>query len=266
MGLLQPRQEVDAFIVSYPKCGRTWLRVMLAKYVQEAFNIPDFTPGDCKKRYDILNVRFSHDQGNWVPAPIHASKIHTPSTKFYDYPLVFVVRDPRDVLVSSYMHLRYREKLYKGSISEFIRDKHVGIEKIVNFFNVWAQILDQHSRCLCVSYEDMQKAPSEQFENILRTIGITDIDLDALRKAVSFSSFENMKRMEATGKGHSPWLQAGDTKDERTYKTRKGKIGDYLEHLEKDDIEFLDRLINQKLSAYFQQYHCIRNRVRTQDI
>ena len=34
-------RKSDVYLISYPKCGRTWLRVMIGKAVMLHFNLPD---------------------------------------------------------------------------------------------------------------------------------------------------------------------------------------------------------------------------------
>ena len=68
---MQNKISIDAYILSYPKCGRTWLRMMVTKYVQESFQLPSFSPDLFEKQTGVPHVVFEHDQGNWVPAPIH---------------------------------------------------------------------------------------------------------------------------------------------------------------------------------------------------
>lgn len=51
------------------------------------------------------------------------------------------MRDPRDVMVSMYLHLTKRGfktgATFEGSISEMIRDPRFGIEAIVDTQNFW---------------------------------------------------------------------------------------------------------------------------------
>ncbi|MFH2065943.1 MAG: sulfotransferase domain-containing protein [Pseudomonadota bacterium] len=251
---LKENEHTDAYIVSYPKCGRTWLRVMYVRYMQLAYNLPSLSPDLMEKHKEIPNVNFTHDQGGWVPAPVHFSKIRPPGFKYYDRPVIFIVRDPRDVLISSYMHLRYRENLFAKSISEFIRDEYVGVVKIIHFYNEWVKVLDKNHKAFFLTYEDMHESPVQQLAKVLQTIGLAYIDRAALESAVEFSRFDNMKKMEKNNQWDIPWLQAGKTDDERSYKTRQGKVGEYRNVLNNQDIDFLDQCINEKLSEYYQAY------------
>ena len=53
--------------------------------------------------------------------------------------IIFLVRDPRDIVVSLFHGSRTRDLVYDGSdISVFIRDKNCGFPKIIKFMNIWA--------------------------------------------------------------------------------------------------------------------------------
>ena len=75
--------EPDFYIVSYPKCGRTWLRIMLNNYARIS--------GHEQKNYndsalvDFINnitIKFEHGQGNWVPAPPKLETLKFNTQKF----------------------------------------------------------------------------------------------------------------------------------------------------------------------------------------
>ena len=246
--------EISAYVVSYPKCGRTWLRVMLAKYLQIIQNVEDFSPDILGKGMQGGKVDFNHDQSNWVPAPVCKNKINTPDSKFMGKPVIFIIRDPRDILISSYMHLRYRERLYKDSLAAFVRDDYVGIDKIINFMNVWDSFLEGHSQATIISYEDMLNDPVASLTVFLHGIGIMDVSDEAVNNAVDFGRFENMKKLESSGEAKIPWLRPGNKKDPRTFKTREGRSGTYKEHLSIEDLEYVNSRIKNKLAPRYSRY------------
>jgi len=46
-------------------------------------------------------------------------------------------------------------------------------------------------------------------------------------------------------------LKPADQSNQDSYKTRKGKVKGFADHLEEADIGFLNRAMREKLSAYF---------------
>ena len=100
----------DAVIVSFPKAGRTWLRMML----------------------DELELPVAHTHAG-------AKRAELPErTAFVDKRVVLLIRDPRDTVVSAYHQETKRvDQKYPGSISDFIRDPRMGIERIIEFNLAW---------------------------------------------------------------------------------------------------------------------------------
>ncbi len=96
--------QPDIFIVSYPKCGRTWLRILLQKYLNLCgFENEEFRGRSLLKLPDNRVLKFEHDKGNWVPVPCSMKKLSFNTTKYSGKKVIFLVRDPGDVLVSSWL-------------------------------------------------------------------------------------------------------------------------------------------------------------------
>jgi hypothetical protein len=247
--------EPDIYIVSYPKCGRTWLRVMLQKYLERrGAPLQYFNDRSLLGVLGEKTIKFEHDQGNWVPAPMRTSQLHFNTAKYVDRKVAFLVRDPRDVLVSSWYHLKYRERIYQKGLSEFIRDDLVGIHKVVAFMNMWVE----HSHVLAdfclLNYEQLHRETPASFERMLEFMGF-EVESDALRYAVEASSFKEMKRMELEGSLKEPWMKPGAKNLENSLKVRKGKIGGFREKFSEEDIEYLNEVIRRRLSSRLSFYY-----------
>jgi hypothetical protein len=57
--------------------------------------------------------------------------------------------------------------------------------------------------------------------------------------------------MEAQGQFKSGILKPADQSNQESYKTRKGKVKGFADHLEEADIGFVNQAMCEKLSAYF---------------
>ena len=192
-------------------------------------------------------VRFEHDQGNWVPAPIRNEKLSFDASKYAEKKVVFLVRDPRDVLVSSWYHLKYRERIYRKDLSSFVREDLVGISKVIAFMNMWMANSNVPSDFLLLTYEQMQSHPIASFQRLLGFVG-DSVEVEALEKAVEASSFGQMKRMESEGRLDEPWLRPGAGRSDDYMKIRKGSVGGFRQELSHEDLEFLDRIMRHDLS------------------
>jgi hypothetical protein len=193
-------------------------------------------------------VKFEHDQGNWVPAPMRIDQLRFNTTKYTDRKVVFLVRDPRDVLVSSWYHLKYRERIYQKDLPEFVRDDLLGIHKVVAFMNLWVEHTHVPADFCLITYEQLHRETPASLGQILEFMGF-EIDSDALQYAVEASSFKEMKRMELQGSLKEPWMKPGAKNLENSLKVRRGKIGGFKEKMSEEDIEYLDDVIRNKLSS-----------------
>lgn len=245
----------DVYIVSYPKCGRTWLRVMLQEYLERrGAPLRYFNDRSLLGISGEQIIKFEHDQGNWVPAPMRIAQLRFNTTKYADRKVVFLVRDPRDVLVSSWYHLKYRERIYQKGLSEFIRDDLVGIHKVVAFMNIWIEHSHVPAGFCLITYEQLHRGPAASFGQMLEFMGF-DVESDALRYAVEASSFKGMKQMELEGSLKEPWMRPGVKNLENSLKVRRGKIGSFKEELSEEDIEYLNDVIRNKLSSELSFYY-----------
>jgi len=236
----QQLQSADWVLVSWGKSGRTWLRVMLSRAYQlvGALDEDSFLEFDnFRKRNSALPaVFFTHN--NYL-------KDYTGNTEpladFKGKRVVLLVRDPLDVAVSQYFQWRYRMRPRKKFINDypaegteiwdFVRDERVGVPRIVNFLNGWAQAIAEHGDVLLVRYRDMREDPGRVLAQILDFTG-TACSSEQVEAAVEFARYDNMKKMEETKffKGTGTRVKPGDKDNPQSFKVRKGKVGGYRDY------------------------------------
>ena len=251
--------EPDIYIVSYPKCGRTWLRVMLQKYAEFIGHTQkEFNDRSIISIADNLAVKFEHDLGNWVPAPPKLENVVFNKKKFKGKRVIFLVRDPRDVLVSSWYHLKFRENIYRKDLSSFVKDDLTGLEKVVKFFNMWVENKSSLGKFLMLTYEDLHSNSISNFRKMLEFMEI-DLDMEASEKAVEESRFDKMKKMESRGSLNEPWMKPGAKSLGESMKVRKGKIGGFKKELSRKDIDHINVVIKEKLHPEILKLY--RNRI-----
>ncbi len=244
--------EPDARIVSHPKCGRTWVRIMLLKYLELIGAGDASQPFHDKTLVQLPRgrvVKFDHHQSNLFPIPYRAGQLSfdKPTSPRAGKRVVLLVRDPRDVVVSFWYMLHHATGVYRNDLSSFIRDDLLGIPKIVAFMNLWIDHAGDMKDFFLISYEQITRSPLHRFRELLEFIGST-VDSEALKTAVAETSFEKMKRMEREGKIREPWMLTGAKDSDRSMKVRRGKVGGYLEELTAKDIRYLDDYIRNNLS------------------
>jgi len=246
-------QDADIYIISFPKSGRTWLRLMLGKYITELAGIAF---DELMEVYHITKplkkfptIAFVHDGANGYVTD-DPRELKKRKERYRNKKVVFLARDLRDTLVSYYFHLKRRVRIYDGEISSFIRDEYYGAPKAVAFLNVWAQSRRVPKDFLLMRYEDMRQNPAGELARLLEFMGIP-LEDHLVKSAVEFASFDNMKSMEKVNKFASNRIGVKAAEDAESYKVRKGRVRGYHSYLSQDDVAFLTDVINTKLSPYF---------------
>ncbi|MEW6740169.1 MAG: sulfotransferase domain-containing protein [Nitrospirota bacterium] len=240
--------EPDFYIVSYPKSGRTWVRFMLQKYIEQLGITPQqFHDKSMLRISSDKVIKFEHDQSNWVPIPRSVSELSFNVSLYSGKKIIFLVRDPRDVLVSSWYHLRFRERIYMEDLSSFMHDNLVGINKIIAFMNMWMDNSWVPAAFYPITYEDIHRDPHTTFSSIIKFLGM-QVNSEALKRAVTESAFEKMNHMEKRGELKDPWIEPGSKTSGNSMKIRKGMVGGYRSELSEKDILYLDSVIKEKLN------------------
>jgi len=249
------RWRADVHIISFPKCGRTWLVLLVATVLQEHYGIRTRKPlrlrGYAWRRREIPYMLQHHDGG---PEFLRPDELPVDKGFYAGKRVVFLVRDPRDVLVSTYFQKSRRNYNFTGTLAEYVRHPVGGIETIVRFYNIWAANRDVPRDFLLMTYEDLHRDTAGELRRLIEFLGIAGVDPATVDRAVEFCRFDNMRRLEAGNELGSPALAARDASDEETFKTRKGQVGGYTEYLTREDIAYIDDIIETRLDPLYAEY------------
>lgn len=237
----------DAIVISVPKSGRTWVRTFLCAYFCESTGRPFTLRPDQYHDERIPRVIFSHDlaeqrmKARWWDRV--RGKYLVPARELARARLILLVRDPRDAFVSLYMQLVHRtretpERVKKQTPGELLRDRRYGIMAIIKTMNRWLREFAKRKNFTLLHYESLRSNPGESFRQLLETLGEKDIDPVALQRAISFSDFENMKKLETEGFFDSKILRSHNVSDPEAFKVRRGKVGGYRDYLSTEDQAF----------------------------
>ena len=233
-------------VLSIGKSGRTWLRVLLNKFLSLHYDVP-FELCDLSKRSaELPSVVYDHELWKHYSEATVAERIKgkylIPPSVLFSKKVVLLFRDPRDVLVSLYFQKTKRSpNKVSYSISDFLRNRKYGIINIIRVMNEYRKRLKDHPHCMWLSYEAMKADTAGELSRILGFIGIRDVSGAMIQEAVDFSRFENMKKMEARGEFQKQSLRPGNPEDGDSFKVREGKVGGYLRHFSEQDLEYIRR-------------------------
>ena len=186
----------DTFLVSYPRSGNTWTRFLIANmvYPQENvsfLNIEKLIP-DTSSQSSRALLR--------TPRP-RIIKTHC----YFDHrygKTIYIVRDPRDVVLSNYDFQRKYRQIEDGYpldryVDDFICGRLVSADWGTWRENVasWVYTRGQEKDFLLVRYEDLQDDAVSELGRIAQFLG-ADTSNSNLKRAVELSSADRMRKLE----------------------------------------------------------------------
>jgi hypothetical protein len=245
-------ERTQALIISYPKSGRTWLRVMLTQYIAQRENLThsslDLYDATRQSPRFIL-TDFHHEQAHHRLEISHQDLVFDPAG-LRKKAIIFLYRDPRDTAVSMYFQLTKRETLaqgefFQGSLSDLLRDERFGLEKIIRFNNLWLDNGDRCQRFLPLCYEHMRENPAQQLVKVLEFLGDSTPDPALIDSVCEAARFDKMKESERAANYEHDSLGARIPGDDDSLKVRRGKVGGYRDYFSEDDHRYADELITR---------------------
>lgn len=265
----------DVFIVSYPKCGTTWVQHIVYNIYMDAI-----IPEDPQDRF--FRMPFLELQGG--EAAIHgrkpgALKTHLSFSKnpySADAKYIYVTRNPYDCCVSYYYHTKHipAYEYQDGTFDEFFDSFVNGKTEYGDYFDhllSWYAHRDDPN-VLFLTYEDLKKDTKEWVLKIADVLGETygtklREDPSFLDKVLDMCSLDRMKEVVNTRMStprdkitsltkiedlHPSLLKGLQAASELLKKPmtgdfiRKGIVGDWRNHFSEEQIKAMKRRIAEK--------------------
>ena len=239
------RPESDIFIVTYPKSGTTWMQSILREMLYSN-DTPEFSKMKLTNRIPWTDSpdEFLLDELDKWPSPRVFKCHHYTPEEMDDLffkgsrkpKVIYVMRDPRDVSVSLYHHLRKLD-----NFSQFIQDatfdefhKKVFRDKEVALYGLWEQHIDNwlskrdEYDILVVKYEDLIEDAAREIERVAKFL---DLELP-------FTTFQDI----AVKTSFSSATKKDMFNDEGWTSSllRKGVVGDWVNNF--TDMEEADNM------------------------
>ena len=164
--------------------------------------------------------------------------------------MVFLARDPRDVMVSYYFQRTRREHRH-GDLSQLIRDPMWGVDRLIGFMNDWYVNRDVPRGFLLVRYEDLHHDAPAELRRVLAFLGLTEVAHTTIRAACEYASFGNMRRLATSELSHVTMLAPVDPGDPESHKIRQGRVGGHTDYLAAADVEYLETRMRERLHPAF---------------
>ncbi len=224
--VIKPILKEDIYLVSFPKSGNTWVRLILANLlVQKAKSKIDFFSNMSDIIPDIHLTREYVSPLKNLPRII---KSHSRYRK--EYPrVIYIIRDPRDVMASSYHYYTSRNK-NTLSFKKFIRSKRTGLPAWFKHYKSWENNAD-----LIIKYEDLKK---DCFKEIKKIAGFVKMNVTdkQIRNAINECEFEKLQQKDASKKGK-------EVKKKPFF--RKGSVGQWKDLFDEEDLKYFEKWIKK---------------------
>ncbi|MGA8814608.1 MAG: sulfotransferase domain-containing protein [Candidatus Sulfotelmatobacter sp.] len=220
----------DVFIVSYPKSGNTWTRFLLGNLIYQDEPI---TFANVEDRLPSLYL-YSNRKLRKLPRILKSHDCFDPRYKT----VIYIVRDPRDVLVSAY-HYAVKLRILPANqpIEDFIPGLLDGTFRsgfLVDprwgswHDNVASWLAMRHNRkFLLLRYEDMLENPERELAKVSEFLEIPATPA-RLGRAVQLSSAENMRKLEKAQS--SQWTLTKNTRTDIAF-VREARSGNWESEL-----------------------------------
>jgi hypothetical protein len=216
----------DTFLVSYPKSGNTWVRFLLANLIYPNETVGFSNINRLLPAPGVLSKRFLRS----LPRP-RILKSHEPFDARFRR-VIYLARDPRDVVVSEY-HFNLKKRYIEAGVTlEQFVGRFMGGE--TSSYGSWWEhtsswIAARHGNpgFLLVRYEDLLSDSIGETGKIAKFLGIA-ADRERLQAAVERSSADKMRKLER--QQADQWTGTKNTRKEIPF-VREAKSGGWKDNL-----------------------------------
>ena len=268
------------WIASYPKSGNTWLKLFLSAYMgnhvdPKTFDINKmmipfslFPTNSLIKKFDIDCSNFNNLSKKWISMQEYLNlmnkiiflKTHNAMCTINGNSFtnsqqslggIYLVRDPRDIVVSYSDHLQKTYKdvtqtLFQSNTFEegIIDDKKFNFTLLGSWsdhYNSWKNY--RGVKILIIKYEDLVNNTFLTFEKIIKYLNsITQVSVnkDKIYECIQITKFENLKNLEIK----DGFSEKGLGK----YFFRAGKVGDWKGKLDEKLIKEIETKFNKEMA------------------
>lgn len=245
-------RDEDTIILTYPKSGTNWL-IEIVCLIEKKGNPEWVKSVPIWERSPWIETEIGYKMLNDKEGP-HLMSSHLP---FHRFPksffsskakMIYVIRNPRDVLVSGYFFWG-NSNLVKNPDSlttyfEWFLNGNVAYGSWFEHTRAWLSMREREN-FLLLKYEDMKKDPRRTIEKICDFLE-KKLEPDELDMVLKYSSFQAMKENNMTNFS----IINSDVIPSGLKLMRKGTTGDWKNHLTVAQAEAFDKAFQEKMSGF----------------
>ena len=247
----------NIIIIGYPKSGTTWLSRLVAELVSCPLQ-GDWGYEGIKALYKEGTDRYSNYQ---VYKSHHSFNELEKASSLTIHKRIYILRDPRDVVVSGLYYFRFLPKLLaikegltlspvlKKTYNKLVSKKEKKRQMIQavlhgnNNLNSWLKLswnnhyLPYHKEnILFIKFEDLIDSPETECKKILAYLGVSSSE-DHIKKSIEKQSFQERKKNNSNKKQLNKLL-------------RKGIYGNWKKELSKTEISLFKEKLKESNNFY----------------
>lgn len=218
------------WLASYPKSGNTWVRLLLNAYLTggshpnylsppssmsdlRVYDYQIVAPTELSKMdgYSVLWMRGAvlehlRRKHGWGLTKTHHANFTFAGVELIPDAItdraVYLVRDPRDVVVSFARHIDQPiDKVIDLLGKEGAVSQNTDCKSLFHILSTWSVhvnswMSESQFPVMCVKYETLRKEPCEQFSKIARFVGL-DVEPEQVERAVDLVGIDKLRAFEA---------------------------------------------------------------------
>ncbi|KAL6613763.1 hypothetical protein ACP70R_036033 [Stipagrostis hirtigluma subsp. patula] len=254
----------DTILATSPKCGTTWLKAL-------AFAITNRSQYDFDDHHPLL---FRHPQEvvpfieitlgkdlNYVetlPSP-RILATHMPVSLLPESfvgcgcQFVYMCRDPKDVFVSWWYYDNKIRRGHKINLEDAFNMFCEGVSPMGSFWDhcleYWRESTIRPNKILFLKYEEVMSEPVKCVKRLAAFLGvpftIKEEEEEIPEKVVRLCSFEKLSGLQVNQMGHINRRE--NIVFEKSAYFRRGKVGDWVNHMSEEMGRKLDYITEKKL-------------------
>jgi Sulfotransferase domain len=196
----------DTFVVSYPESGNNWSRFLIANLLQSD---PPLTLLDMERLIPSVN---NQTRGFFkrMPRPRVIGDHGSFNPQYKN--VIYIVRDPRDVVISNYSSfvLKSKRGMVDDSypitkyVNEFVGGARPGVGSWGENVASWLATRGNSPRFLLLRYEDLVSETARELGKVASFLGM-QVSADRQAEAVNRSSADNLRKLKKMHGGK--WAQ-----------------------------------------------------------
>ncbi|CAM0870989.1 unnamed protein product [Alopecurus aequalis] len=264
-------RPTDVLLASYPKSGTTWLKALAFATAHRGAHPPAADDHPLRRRnphdlVPLLEMRFAHTDDGAAAAELEALPsprvlaTHLPFSLLSKRLLartVYVCRDPKDALVSSWIFSRRASADMGVDAESFLLQEAVELfcagrsvygpqwRHVVEYWEASRRSVGGAEQVLFLRYEEMIRDPVGNLKAMAEFMGCAfsqeEEERGVVEAIVELCSMERLKSMEANRDGRTRLGVRGDAF------FRKGVIGDWSSHMTPEMGKMVDEVVDDAL-------------------